>query len=106
MNRNPFLTMDRTKATAVLAKNLTLIIGNNITSEALNRRAVGSDDLFVDLHLVDRVGAMLNALMAMGYEWDADGFYQELKERNKTKMLAETPIDNAMSRITGSPFEG
>ncbi len=83
MNRNPFLMMSQHEARSVIAENLSLIMGNNVTSRALARRAVESDEVFVDLHLVDRVGAVVNALAVLGYELGAERFYQELKEQNK-----------------------
>lgn len=77
-NRNPFLTSDRAKLCGILAENFTKLLGNNITSAALHAGRVGADDLLVNLHMVDRVGAMLNALCALGYSWDGVRFHNEI----------------------------
>ncbi len=61
-------------APQVIAENLELIIRNHLHVDALERDALNlrPDEVFVNAHLIDRAGAIVNALRALGYEWDAE----------------------------------
>ena len=60
----------------VIAENLELIFRNHVRYDALAPMARGEslkeDDVFVDAHLMDRAGAIVNALKARGYRLDAE----------------------------------
>jgi len=80
---NFFLGKSEAELREVIAENLTLILGNHIYLDALERGKpykVSADELVVNGHLLDRTGAIVNALCAMGKKWSAANWNRELLE--------------------------
>ena len=75
---NPFLNKSEEELVHIVAENLDMIFRNNVTSEALGNRRVADKDVIVNAHLVDRAGAILNALCSLRYEWDAYDYYRDI----------------------------
>ena len=83
--KNLFLTMDEAGAKQLIANELNSILGNNITSTALKRRRVDPGELIINVHMTDRIGAILTALLVLGHEWGSDRYYEQLKRAQADK---------------------
>lgn len=70
----------------VIVNNMTLILQNHITTQALDRKRpyeFRPDDIIWNAHLLDRTGAIVNALCAMGMTWDGAYWNRELTRPKK-----------------------
>ncbi len=66
------MPITRDNAHQVIAENLELIVRNHITLVAVKRlgRDLQVEEVVANAHLIDRAGAIVNALKALGYHWD------------------------------------
>jgi len=91
---NFFKGKNREELVKVVAENLTLILGNNISSGAWQQRrpfTIKPEDVrpFCNIHFLDRAGAIVNALCAMGMAWDAARWNRELTSHVNRKVSDE-----------------
>lgn len=68
----PVKPINKENVHKTIADMLELILRNNVTVDALDRRSVYEQDVIVNAHLMDRAGAIVNSLKALGYYWDAE----------------------------------
>ena len=103
---NPFKSRTEAEHRAAIAEMLTLILGNHLNTAVFERHQRGEglevkpEDLVVGCpQLLDRTGAIVNSLVAMGYQWDADGYFLELSERaaKKAEFRREIDLEQPMS---------
>jgi len=80
---------------ATVAELLRAILGNHVSSDALHSsplREFTADDVFINAHLVDRAGALLNCLLALGYSLDASEWTRELLDKTDASALERITV--------------
>ena len=83
-NHNPFIGKSKDELRLIIAENLSLILRNNLALEVYRSDLhVGLADVMYNCHLIDRAGAIVNAMVALDYFWDAERYYTEIKDSMK-----------------------
>jgi len=83
-NPNVFLIKSPEELKATVAEIISLIVNNHVRAGKLKTPGpvtLTADDVFINAHLVDRAGALLNACLASGYRFDALDWTVELDAR-------------------------
>lgn len=82
-NDNFFLSASKEELKKTLAYNIEGILVSNIHVDVFDRSPrlrVKQDEVFNNLHLIDRLGSALNAAMVLGgYTWDAKRLNDEIE---------------------------
>ena len=83
MSTNVFMGKTHAELRAMMAEQLNLILGNHVTTVAIQEGRLATcgilpDDILVDGNLVDKAGALLNGALAHGYSFGALRWTREL----------------------------
>lgn len=94
---------DRATLELAIRDECAALLGNHFSRRALaDPRRMLSGDIVVNVHMVDRVGALLTALVARGYVWDGYERFVAVHADAERKWREQNNMPEVAGAVRGS----